>query len=161
MVYASHLSYNLLTNHFPSKLSLIRSMLLICCLSFSIPNCQLTSITPDCVGKTNIRYVFEGVRSYNSKFKDEITFFSDHLEYLNGAGKWYLASDTNNEIEDVDTLICIKVSPDGIDIVCDGHINRISYLHGGANFQMMGTFFLLSEGSTAVGLPGNVLLGCR
>ena len=100
----------------------------------------------DCKGATDIWHVFEGIGSYNPKFKDEITFFSDHLEYLNGDGEWGLASDTNDKVEDVDTFVCTKASLDGDTIVCDGHINRMLL---GGHFQMVGTF-VLSEGSVAV-----------
>ena len=94
--------------------------------------CEFTPMSEeDCPfdGMTEARYISVGVGSYNPKFSDEITFYTDHIEYLrkteSGDNTWV---DFGSSLDtDVLTLKCSKLNPypDGKTIVCDINSNLV------------------------------------
>lgn len=95
-------------------------------LSFSFVNEQ--------GGQVVAREIYDGVASYNADFTNQVTFYSDHLEFQLPDGSWAPLSD--EEASDVGSITCSKLPkvPSGSSIVCDSYSN--DYL----NIPDVGTF---------------------
>ena len=74
-------------------------------------------------GQFFAREIYEGVASYNSDFANQVTFYSDHLEFQLPDGSW--APLSTSDVSDVGTLRCSKLSkvPSGSSIICDAYSN--------------------------------------
>ena len=60
--------------------------------------------------------------SYNSKLKDEITFYSDHIEYLID-GEWTLLP--SDLVSGTAELRCTRLAKDGSSITCDVYDHEV------------------------------------
>ena len=60
--------------------------------------------------------------SYNSKLKDEITFYSDHIEYLID-GEWTLLP--SDLVSGTAELRCTRLAKDGSSITCDVYEHEV------------------------------------
>ena len=69
------------------------------------------------------REVYDGVASYNPNFTNQVTLYSDHLEFQKPDGSWALFP--GSAASDVGHIKCSKLAsvPSGRSIVCDGYNN--------------------------------------
>ena len=76
------------------------------------------------------REVYEGVGSYNTDFANQVTFYTDHLEFQQPDGSW--APVDNAVASEVGSTRCSKLSkvPSGSSIVCDSYANDVFNITG-------------------------------
>ena len=76
------------------------------------------------------REVYEGVGSYNTDFANQVTFYTDHLEFQQPDGSW--APVDNAVASEVGSMRCSKLSkvPSGSSIVCDSYANDVFNITG-------------------------------
>ena len=74
-------------------------------------------------GQVLAREIYDGVASYNADFANQVTFYSDHLEFQQPDGSW--ATLVSPAESDVGHLTCSKLPkvPSGSSIVCDSYSN--------------------------------------
>ena len=76
-----------------------------------------------------VRLVYEGVGSLNPRLQDEITFYTDNLEYLNGTDldndDWVQFG--QEDVSGTSSLRCSQLpkDKDGSSIVCDVYENEV------------------------------------
>jgi len=74
-----------------------------------------------------IRLVYEGVGSLNPRLQDEITFYTDNLEYQlkEGNGRWFQFD--QEEMSDTSSLRCSRLpnDKDGSSIACEVYENEV------------------------------------
>ena len=77
------------------------------------------------------REVYEGVGSYNTDFANQVTFYTDHLEFQASDGSWFRVGD--EVASDTSSLTCSKLPkvPSGSSIVCDTYTNDYFNITGG------------------------------
>ena len=83
------------------------------------------------------REVYEGVGSYNTDFANQVTFYTDHLEFQASDGSWFRVGD--EVASETGSLTCSKLPkvPSGSSIVCDTYVNDYFNINGGLQQEII------------------------
>ncbi len=74
-------------------------------------------------GPPALRYIYEGVGSYNPRYKEEVMFYADHSEEKKN-GTWEPFSTNEPQASDVATLRVSQLGGDGSSVVGDFYVNK-------------------------------------
>ena len=84
--------------------------------------------------RSRLRYIYEGVGSYNRRYSGEIMFYADHVEQLVAPDTWEALNST--QASDVGTMRVSQLDGDTTSVVADFYENeQVDFIPGVPTYQ--------------------------